>query len=86
VIFSSRTIPGNEKAVGGIINGLIHAGHRGHHRPHPSRPCLRPSAPRRAARHDFMGASATADPGSRRGAASVRACQAGAGRRACQRC
>jgi ribonuclease J len=26
VIFSSRTIPGNEKAVGGIINGLINLG------------------------------------------------------------
>ena len=26
VIFSSRTIPGNEKAVGGIINGLINQG------------------------------------------------------------
>jgi ribonuclease J len=56
VIFSSRTIPGNEKAVGAIINGLIDAGRRGHHRPHPSRPCLRPSAPRRAARHDLLGA------------------------------
>ena len=26
VIFSSRTIPGNEKAVGSIINGLITQG------------------------------------------------------------
>src|SRR4029077_17313460 len=26
VIFSSRTIPGNEKAVGGIINGLVNQG------------------------------------------------------------
>src|SRR5205807_3415681 len=26
VIFSSRTIPGNEKAVGGIINGLVTQG------------------------------------------------------------
>lgn len=26
VIFSSRTIPGNEKAVGGIINGLVEQG------------------------------------------------------------
>ncbi len=26
VIFSSRTIPGNEKAVGGIINGLVSQG------------------------------------------------------------
>ena len=45
VIFSSRAIPGNEKAVMRVINGLVDAGHRGHHRPHPSRPCLRPSAP-----------------------------------------
>lgn len=28
VIFSSRTIPGNEKAVGAIINGLIMQGSR----------------------------------------------------------
>ncbi len=84
VIFSSRTIPGNEKAVGAIINGLINAGHRGHHRPHPPRPCLRPSAPRRTARHDLLGAAAAADPGSWRGAASVRARQAGARRRRAQ--
>ena len=81
VIFSSRTIPGNEKAVGAIINGLVDAGHRGHHRPHPSRPCLRPSAPRRTARHDLLGAPAAPDPRAWRGAASVRARQAGARRR-----
>ena len=81
VIFSSRTIPGNEKAVGAIINGLVTPGHRGHHRPHRSRPRLRPSAPRRTARHDLMGAPADPDPRPWRGAASVRARQAGARRR-----
>ena len=81
VIFSSRTIPGNEKAVGAHHQRPDHAGRRGHHRPHPSGPRLRPSAPRRTARHDLLGAAATADPGSWRGAASVRARQAGAGRR-----
>ena len=81
VIFSSRTIPGNEKAVGAIINGLVTPGHRGHHRPHRSRPRLRPSAPRRTARHDLMGAPADPDPRAWRGAASLRARQAGAHRR-----
>ena len=47
VIFSSRTIPGNEKAVGKIINGLVTQDVEVDHRPHASRACLRPSAPRR---------------------------------------
>ncbi len=47
VIFSSRTIPGNEKAVATRDQRPDRPGHRGHHRPHPSRPCLRPSARRR---------------------------------------
>ena len=47
VIFSSRTIPGNEKAVGRVVNGLIAQQRGGHHRSDPSRPCLRPSARRR---------------------------------------
>ena len=51
VIFSSRTIPGNEKAVGKIINGLVDAGRRGRHRPHrisSMSPAIRaaPSSPR----------------------------------------
>ena len=62
VIFSSRTIPGNEKAVGEHNQWPGYAGHRGHHRPHRSGPRLRPSTPRRTARHDLLGASATADP------------------------
>src|ERR1700743_1724110 len=49
VIFSSRTIPGNEKAVGGIINGLVSQGievitdrdHLGHVSCHPPREELR---------------------------------------------
>ena len=59
------------------------AGRRGHHRPHPSRPRLRPSAPRRAARHHLLGAAADPDSRAWRGAASGRARQARArGRRA----
>jgi ribonuclease J len=61
VIFSSRTIPGNEKAVGAIINGLVEQGIEiitdRTHMVHVSRP----SAPRRTARHDFLGAPAVAD-------------------------
>ena len=49
VIFSSRTIPGNEKAVGGIINGLVNQGievitdrtHMVHVSGHPRRDELR---------------------------------------------
>ena len=84
VIFSSRTIPGNEKAVGGIINGLVAQGvevitdrtHLVHVSGHPRRDELRdmiawvrPQAP---------------DPRAWRGAASVRARAAGARRRRAQ--
>ena len=49
VIFSSRTIPGNEKAVGRVINGLIDQGvevitdrtHLVHVSGHPRRPSWR---------------------------------------------
>ena len=81
VIFSSRTIPGNEKAVGAIINGLVTQGvevitdrtHLVHVSGHPRRDELR----------DMISwvRPQTADPGPWRGAASVRACQAGARRR-----
>jgi ribonuclease J len=81
VIFSSRTIPGNEKAVGAIINGLVTQGievitdrtHLVHVSGHPRRDELR----------DMIGwvRPQNPDPGSWRGAASVRARQAGAGRR-----
>ncbi len=80
VIFSSRTIPGNERAVGAIINGLVTQGIEVINRSHPPRPCVRTSAPRRTARHDRLGSPAIADPRPWRGAASVRARQAGAGR------
>ena len=73
VIFSSRTIPGNEKAVGARHQRADRPGHRGHHRPHPSGPRLRPSAPRRARGTDRLGQAADRHPGARRGAASVRA-------------
>ena len=48
VIFSSRPIPGNEKAISPRHQRPDRPGRRGHHRPHPPGPCLRPSAPRRA--------------------------------------
>ena len=81
VIFSSRTIPGNEKAVGAIINGLVTQGvevitdrtHLVHVSGHPRRDELR----------DMISwvRPQLADPRSRRGAASVRARQTGARRR-----
>ncbi len=83
VIFSSRTIPGNEKADRAGHQRPGGAGRRGHHRPHPSGPRLRPSAARRIARHDRLGAAANPHPGAWRSAASGRARGAGAqGRRA----
>jgi len=81
VIFSSRTIPGNEKAVGRVVNGLVRQGievitdrtHLVHVSGHPRRAEMeelyRWVRPR--IRHS----------GARRGAASVRACQARARRR-----
>ncbi len=72
VIFSSRTIPGNEKAVGYDHQRAGDAGNRGDHRSHPSRACVRPSAPRRTARHDLVVLAAGADPGPWRSAAPVR--------------
>ena len=44
VIFSSRAIPGNEKAVDARDQRPDRPGHRGDHRPHASGACLRPSA------------------------------------------
>ncbi|MHC2859549.1 beta-CASP RNase J family ribonuclease [Bradyrhizobium diazoefficiens] len=81
VIFSSRTIPGNEKAVGSIINNLVLQGVEVitdrdalvHVSGHPR--------PRRAARHDRLGASAAPDPRPWRGPAPARARQARARRR-----
>ena len=71
VIFSSRTIPGNEKAVGRVHQRPDRPGHRGDHRPHAAGPCLRPSAPRRArADSDRLGEAADRHPGAWRGAAS----------------
>ena len=87
VIFSSRTIPGNEKAVGSVINGLVRQGievitdrtHLVHVSGHP----------RRAEMEELyrLGAPAHRHSGARRGAASVRARQARArGRRRPKSC
>ena len=83
VIFSSRTIPGNEKAVGKVINGLVAPGRRSHHRPHASRACLRPSAPRRTGQNVCLAEAANRRSRARRGGASDRTCglREGAGRR-----
>ena len=51
-------------------------GHRGHHRPHPPRPRLRPSAARRDGGDVRLGEAAGGGAGARRGAASLRACRA----------
>ena len=57
------------------------AGHRGDHRSHPSRPCLRPSADGRAQGHDRLGAAANPPSGPWRTLAHGRACRARAPRR-----
>ena len=85
VIFSSRAIPGNEKAVGRIINGLVGQGvevitdrtHLVHVSGHP----------RRAELDDMyrLGAAEDRDSGPRRGAAPRRACQARPQRRGAAR-
>ena len=49
VVFSSRTIPGNEKAILEIKNRLIDQGIRDHRGRRRAGACLRPSAPQRAA-------------------------------------
>ena len=58
VVFSSRTIPGNEKAVNRHHQRADRQRHRGHHRPRRAGPRLRPSAPRRAARDVRLDAAA----------------------------
>ena len=78
VIFSARTIPGNEKAVGRIINGLIDQGIEVITDRTAFGACVRPSAPRRTGRPDRLGQAEDPHPGAWRGAASVRARRAGA--------
>ena len=85
VIFSSRTIPGNEKAIGRIVNTLVRQRDRGHHRPARPRPRLRPSAPRRARRDVSLDAAADRRAGAWRGHPPGRARRLRAGRRACPR-
>ena len=76
VIFSARTIPGNEKAVGRVINGLIDQGievitdrtHLVHVSGHPRRGRTRGT--------DRLGQAEDPDPGAWRSPASVRARQA----------
>ena len=47
--------PATRRPIGTIINSLIEQGDRGHHRPHRSRPCLRPPAPRTSWRRCIAG-------------------------------
>ena len=61
VIFSSRTIPGNEKGVGEILNGLIDAG-RQVLTVATGWSTFGPSAPRRSAENVRLGASANRHP------------------------
>ena len=49
VVFSSRTIPGNEKAILEIKNLPHRPGHQDHRGRRCAGPCLRPSAPQRTA-------------------------------------
>ena len=84
VIFSSRTIPGNEKAVGRDHQQPHRAGDRGHHRPDRTW-STSPAIPRRGelAADVSMDAAADRNPGPRRGAAPRRAREsspAGSGR------
>ncbi len=81
VIFSSRAIPGNEKAVTRVINGLVDQGievitdrtHLVHVSGHPRVDELEG--------HDRLGAAANPDPGARRSLAHGRACRSRAPRR-----
>ena len=53
VVFSSRTIPGNEIADQPDRQQPDRARHQRHHRPRPAGACLRSSAPRRACRQMY---------------------------------
>ncbi len=81
VIFSSRTIPGNEKAIGVIQNGLARHGVEIITDSRRAGACHRPSAARRAAADVRLGRAAHRGADARRGAPSEGACQAGARRR-----
>ena len=58
VIFSSRIIPGNEKAIGRLQNALVRLGDRDRHRARSFRPCLGPSGAGRAGAHVSDGPAA----------------------------
>ena len=58
VIFSSRIIPGNEIAIGRIMNQLSDLGVRDRHRAPGACPCLGPSRPARADRDVRLGPAA----------------------------
>ena len=65
--------PGQREGGGAGDQRPGQPGHRGHHRPHPSRARLRPSAPRRAGGDDRLGAAANPHSGAWRAAAPGRA-------------
>ena len=84
VIFSSRTIPGNEKAVGKLINAFVSSGVEVDHRPQRPGARLRPSAPCGAGQDVRLAEAQDRRAGAWRGAAFERACRLrqGAGRAA----
>ena len=75
VIFSSRTIPGNEKAVGKIVNAFARRWRRGRHRPHRARACLRPSTAGGGGENVRLGASENRCARAWRAAALDRTCR-----------
>ena len=85
VIFSSRTIPGNEKAVGRVQNGLVRSRRRGDHRQRCAGACVGPSAPRRARAALSLGEAEDRHPDAWRGAASRGPCAGSPNSSACQR-
>ena len=58
VVFSAREIPGNEKAIGRVMNHIAKRGAEAHLRGPQTRPCFRPRQRGRAEINDFPGQAA----------------------------
>ena len=65
IIISARPIPGNEKTVTKVVNGLLAPGRRGDLREHVRHPCFGPRLPGRAEAYADPGAPAVLPAGAR---------------------